>query len=507
MRHKGTVLLGGFAHESNTFTPLPMMADEFWMHQGDFSPLETEDSEYAGALRELRKLSYSARPMIATGATVGGVIERRLLERYMARLSALLDQIGPDENIVGIQWVLHGSSMVDGVKDVQTEILRTLRARFPALPIVVSMDLHSTVTASLLELVDGLTHYQTAPHVDMQETGARASRMLDQLIATYQATERLAIKIPLLLPGEFGQTGLPVVTEIYHHIETFREFSGALDVSLSQGFPWADNPEGTVTLVGIWPQGLLTEAVWKGMQDLAQHIWNGRRRIYQTLTLHKVSDIGTTSTTGVRYTVFCDSGDNPTAGAPEDRIGVLADVLQRGIKDVLFVPIVDAPFVRACTEVPAGQTVTGTLGGKLSGSPSVTVRAQLLRSGRNGRMGAWIVGNINGNVVLVTERRFGVSSPQLLADCGFDLEALPSTIVVKSGYLFEPWKRFFASHKGQEFLLDTTGFTTLALETLPYRTMSDSVFPLTTSPSRAYTIALHTIGRSRASRTTSPLND
>lgn len=506
MRHPGIVLVGGFAHESNTFTPLPMKADEFWMHHGDFSALEAEDNEYSGALRDLQKSGYRTLPLIATGATVGGVIERRLLDRYMAGLLAQLGQIDPKEDIVGIQWVFHGSSRVDGIEDVEAEILRRLRERYPALPIVISMDLHSTVTAALLELVDGLVHYRTAPHVDMQETGSRASRLLDYLITTRHTTERLAIKIPFLLPGEFGQTHSPIMADIYRRMDAFRESSRALDVSLSQGFPWADNPEGTVTLVGIWPQGFLTVAAREGLQDLAREIWAKRHTIYGTLTLYPASAVGTPRA-GARYTVFCDAGDNPTAGAPEDRIDVLRDVLKRSIRNVLFVPIVDTGFVRRCRDVATGHIITATLGGQLSGTASVTVQTEVMRSGRNDRMGDWVVVDIQGNPVLVTERRFGVSSPQLLADCGFDLDTLPSTMVVKSGYLFDAWKRFLASHQGQEVLLDTPGSTTLALETLPYQTMSNAVFPLTALPSEAQMIALRSIGRAPVSRTVSPLKE
>lgn len=479
MSPNNVVLLGGFSHESNTFSPLMMTADEFWMYHRDFTALESDGGEYTGAIPRLIELGYRPFPVIATGATVGGVIEQRLLDRYLAGLVAILEQVDSTP-VVGIQWVLHGSSRVDGVSDVQVKILKTLRDRFPAVPLVVSMDLHSTVTAEMVRLVDGLVHYRTAPHRDVELTGERGADMLNELMRSGLITERVAIKLPFLLPGEFGQTDSAVMKDISQRIETFRNYSGALDVSLSHGFPWADEPNGVVTVVGIWTQNTLTPTLRQQMRHLARMVWQSRHDLYRTVTLHTVdalAGIKKAVRPSVGYTVFCDTGDNPTAGAPEDRIDVLAEVLQRNICGVLFVPIVDANFVHHCLKVPRGTLLTASLGGTLSNTRSMTVPAWVLRTGRNERMGSWTVVNIKGNLVLVTEFRFGVSSPALLVDCGFELDALPKTIVVKSGYLFPPWKSFLRIHQGSELLLATTGSTTLDINTLPYETMPRSYFP------------------------------
>lgn len=479
MNSHNVVLLGGFSHESNTFSPLMMKAEEFWMYANDFTTLESDGGEYAGAISRLKQLGYRPLPVIATGATVGGVIERRLLERYMVGLRTILDQVDATE-VVGIQWVLHGSSKVDGVKDVQAQILRTLRDRFPSAPLVVSMDLHSTITGEMVQLVDGMVHYRTAPHRDVEETGERATNMLDSLITAGLETERLAMKLPLLLPGEFGQTDSPVMKSIAQRMEEFRDSSGALDVSLSQGFPWADDPEGVVTVVGVWAQHTLTPRIHQQMRNVADMVWKSRHELYRTVPLHGVDAIAANKNAAEpseRYTVFCDTGDNPTAGAPEDRVDVLEEVLQQHISDVFFLPIVDAEFVRQCLKVPHGKLLTTSLGGRLSNTRSMTVDASVLRTGHNDRMGSWAQVEINGNLVLVTECRFGVSSPALIEACGLEWDALPKTIVVKSGYLFPQWKTFLRAHEGKELLLRTTGPTTLDIRTLPYKNMPVNYFP------------------------------
>lgn len=502
MAPHNVVLLGGFSHESNTFSPLVMKADEFWMYHNDFTALESNGSEYSGAIRCLKGLGYRPLPVIAAGATVGGVIEQRLFDRYLMGLTSILDQVDSTQ-VVGIQWVLHGSAKVDGVRDVQATILRTLRERFPLVPLVVSMDLHSTITASMVQLVDGLVQYRTAPHRDVEETGERGSHMLNAFITSGLETERVAIKIPLLLPGEFGQTDSEAMKAITERIEAFQSSSRALDVSLSQGFPWADDPHGVVTIVGVWTQNTLNPLRRNQMRQLAQTVWESRQDLYQTVALHPVAAVGRAVIPRVRHMVFCDTGDNPTAGAPEDRVDVLSEVLQQGMTGILFFPIVDANFVNLCLTISPGTLLRASLGGTLSSTPSITVVASVLRTGRNDRMGAWAVVAINGNWVLVTALRFGVSSPQLLADCGFRLDALPAIMVVKSGYLFPQWKTFLRIHQGRELLLGTKGSTTLDVGTVPYRIMPRDTFPLQDGSGKM--LEIYVSGRNNVSYENIPL--
>ncbi len=127
--------------------------------------------------------------------------------------------------------------------------------------------------------------------------------------------------------------------------------------------------------------------------------------------------------------------------------------------------------------------------------------AEIVRTGYHGRMGAWVVVRINGNIAVITEQRFGVSTPQILVDCEFSLDALPPTLVVKSGYLFEPWKVFLEVYHGFELLLSTEGSTSLDLSTFPYHRVPLDIFPLSRSISESWNMVEFDVkGRAPLSR-------
>ena len=71
-----------------------------------------------------------------------------------------------------------------------------------AIPITISVDLHGIMTAKMLTHVDGLCPLHTYPHIDAGDAGARAARLLLQLLDGEVArTKNLRISIPLLCRG------------------------------------------------------------------------------------------------------------------------------------------------------------------------------------------------------------------------------------------------------------------------------------------------------------------
>ena len=59
---------------------------------------------------------------------------------------------------------------------------RSARLAGPAVPIVISLDLHGILTDRMLRQIDGLAIYHTYPHVDFADTGARAASFLLKLL-------------------------------------------------------------------------------------------------------------------------------------------------------------------------------------------------------------------------------------------------------------------------------------------------------------------------------------
>ena len=83
--------------------------------------------------------------------------------------------------IDGIYVSLHGAMGAEGELDPEGHLLAEIRRMAgPAVPIVISLDLHGILTDRMLRQIDGLAIYHTYPHVDFADTGERAASLLLQ---------------------------------------------------------------------------------------------------------------------------------------------------------------------------------------------------------------------------------------------------------------------------------------------------------------------------------------
>ena len=86
--------------------------------------------------------------------------------------------------------------------DPEGALLEAVRAIVgPAVPIVVSLDLHGILTGRRLRAIDGFAVLKTYPHVDFADTGARAARLLLRILAEGLRPAFLRVRIPALVRG------------------------------------------------------------------------------------------------------------------------------------------------------------------------------------------------------------------------------------------------------------------------------------------------------------------
>src|SRR5699024_10397717 len=79
----------------------------------------------------------------------------------------------------GVYLRLHGAMVAQGCDDPEGDIIAAVRELFgPPTPMAVSLDLHTHFTAAMAAGTDLIAGFQTCPHVDYFDTGARAMRLL-----------------------------------------------------------------------------------------------------------------------------------------------------------------------------------------------------------------------------------------------------------------------------------------------------------------------------------------
>src|SRR5918996_3902598 len=183
------VAIGGFQHETNTFAPsgadyAGFEAGGGWpgVQYGEpiFAAVEGANIPAAGAIHTLRALGHTLVGTAWAAASPSAHVTSDAFERIEGELVSRLKSASP---LDAVYLDLHGAMVVETYDDGEGEILRRVREALGSrVPVVASLDLHANVTRAMVERSDALVAYRTYPHVDMADTGARAARLLGEII-------------------------------------------------------------------------------------------------------------------------------------------------------------------------------------------------------------------------------------------------------------------------------------------------------------------------------------
>src|SRR5579872_2358138 len=182
------IAIGGFLHESHSFAAHPTTYRDF-LEPGGFPPLCHGESLVdslratsvpgAGAISVMEAEGATIVPLAWGFANPAGPVQDEAFERIAALNCALLSMALDDGPLEGVYLDLHGAALVDSFPDAEGELLRRVRAIIGAtLPLTISLDPHANLTEAMVNLADVVVPFRTYPHVDMNEAGARAARLL-----------------------------------------------------------------------------------------------------------------------------------------------------------------------------------------------------------------------------------------------------------------------------------------------------------------------------------------
>lgn len=461
------VVAAGILHESNSFSPLPTVFDDFTISRSPerYAP----DPGAADALPPLELL-----PAIVARAQPGGLVQLSAYERLKDLLLAELAAALPCD---GILLDLHGAMEVEQLGDGESDLLRDVRSLAgPGVPIAVSLDLHANLSPAIVRDADIVTAYRTAPHRDERATRRRALRMLAQALSTGRRPTTALVKLPLLLAGEAAVTDVEPARSLYASLDPIARSPGMLDASLLIGCAWTDSAYATVSTLAVAESDPALAQREAGA--LAAAVWERRDQFAYAADTVEVAQAVALAMNAPRGPVYIsDSGDNVTAGAPGDSPVLLAQLLHAGARDALVAGLVDAPAVAACAAAGAGAMLRLALGATLDAAagPAVVAEAVVERlhgvPGTNGAASAVV--RIADVRVIVTSQRQAFTERADIAAAGVD-PAAQRIVVVKLGYLFPD----LAAHAARAVVALSPGATTLRLETLPYRRLPRPIAPL-----------------------------
>ncbi|WP_227357415.1 M81 family metallopeptidase [Haladaptatus salinisoli] len=475
------IAVGTMSHETNTFAAGSTKLEAF-STAIDADLLKTNEvgRSLSGIVDTLEEEAVEIVPTVGASALPSATVKREAFDWVKQRL---LDRL-TSEDVDGVCLDLHGSMFVEGEPDPEGELLSAVRnAVGNDVPITSALDMHATITERMVEQLDGIAGYRTAPHTDVYETGVRAANLL---LAAVRGEASLVMgwkQLPMILAGEKSESEAEPMRTLVDLLRKADRIDGVYDANYFLGFPWADTPHmGCHSLVtgGVSASAVVDETA----AELAQEFWQRRHDFAFTTEAHTPSTaLDEAAKISVRPVVIADTGDIPGAGAGENTTNLLSEILNRtDLGTPLIAIIADADSYDICYEASVGTTISLSLGHVYPDRTPLEVTGTVVKHLKTDAVRTSLISLDGGADVVISDSRTNVHrDPEFVRRLGIDLTTR-DVVVLKSGYLSPAWKDVAAKRL---FAL-TPGETNQRLTQLPYKRIPRPIYPLdndTTWPS------------------------
>ncbi len=319
------VLVGGMHHESNTFNPILTGYKDIRIKRGEeiLSPINNDS--IGGIVSTLQQAHYEVFPTLLARAVPNGEWDKDV---YMELKEDMLCRIRKAGKIDAICLSLHGSMRVHGLGEAEGDLLRDIRAIYPDIPLITSLDMHATITPSMLQYSDGFVGYKCAPHTDTFETGVHAASMIIDILEHGAIPTTSICRIPMMVAGEMSETSVEPMLTLMTTLKELEKRPSVMAASYLLGFPWADTSINSIVALVVTNNN--KELAQEYSKELAQNFWSQRKDFHfynETHSPIRALDVCIEKSTTHAPVVISDSGDNPTAGSSGDVTNFLTLIL------------------------------------------------------------------------------------------------------------------------------------------------------------------------------------
>ena len=381
------IAIGGFQHETNTFSPVcadfaAFESPDAWpgLTRGAalFDAVSDINLPAAGFVREARGLGHDLLPLAWCSAQPSGRVTRDAFERIAAML---LEDLRTAGNLDAVYLDLHGAMVAEHIDDADGELLRRVRAIVGLdVPVVGSLDFHANISPLMAREATALLSYRTYPHIDMAETGARAARLVHDLFGSprpYAILEQVDFLIPLTSQSTLVEPMLSLMAAAKE-----AERPPILSVCLAPGFPAADVADCGPS---VYACGGDAQSVAKAVRGLASEL---RRRegefALELLGVEQaVTEITRSPPPRGRPLILADTQDNPGAGGNADTMSLIKALVESGAQRVLAGVICDPEAAARAHAAGEGAMVDLRVGARIgaTGETPLDARFKVLALG------------------------------------------------------------------------------------------------------------------------------
>lgn len=463
------IAVGGFFHESNTFNPIVTTEKDFVVFEGDAIYSQGESYllakgivDYLGDIED-----YQIVPLNFARAVPNGEIE---LDFYLSLKARFFELLAMEGSIDAFVLALHGSMRVQSIGSAESDLLKSIRGKYPDTPIICGLDMHATITKTMLETAQGLAGFKTAPHLDAWETGRQAARMADAMLREKAELYMAAVHIPALIAGEKAETDVSPMQELMDFTRALEAEPDVCTASVFLGFPWADSAENGVNCVVVCRSNLDTAQTYANQLADAFKA-NLHKFSFSGLALEPREAILQALQDTCQPVFISDSGDNPTAGSTGDNTSMIhllntLPEMAKSSKHILMAGIFDPNACEICKN-HLDKEITLQVGGvfdrvyckpeSLSGCPLRLVESF-------GPFGSDLILFATRHFdLIITSKHIGFTGVEMFKALEIDYLNL-DIIIVKLGYLTEDFKAISAKH----YLALSRGCTDEVLDRLHY---------------------------------------
>lgn len=366
MSHR-RIAIAGFQHETNTFAPMPTAYDDF--AAGGSWPAMTQGSQVIEVFSDLNipiggfiqaADDWELIPVLWAAAEPAGYVATSGFDAVMAMICEGIKNAGP---IDGVYLDLHGAMVVDDYEDGEGEIVRRVRELIgDSIPIAVSLDLHGNVFPQFFELCDVVTIYRTYPHIDMADTGRRASKLLRQRIENGAPLAKAFQQLDYLIAIPSQSTMREPGKKLYASLDAIED-TAVLSADIALGFPPADITHCGASLVCYGTDQAACDRYAKQLHDEMDRL-EGEFVNPMVSAADAVMRAKQVSQAADKPVVICDPQDNPGAGASGDTTGLLRALIAGGAEDAWLGMLWDPEASAIAHEKGIGSTFEVTLGGR-----------------------------------------------------------------------------------------------------------------------------------------------
>jgi microcystin degradation protein MlrC len=361
------IAIARFAHEGNSFSPIPTPIDCFKHDEwqvGDGVPkfYRGTKTEIGGALEWLdRHKEWKPTFLRCAGAPSSGVLAPGVFDTILADITTGLSKRRWDAVFLS----LHGSLNAAEYAHADYELLKRVRDVIGKdTPLAVSFDLHANVSQAEADIPDVLVGYKCHPHTDMIETATKALDIMLRKIKGEVKPVAVIVRADAIIPSLFARTTDGPMAEIKQIAADIEKKYGLLDLTPYQGYAYADSEAAGAS---AWATANGDRALaQKAATELVQEMNKRRPLLFKPLP-SAADGIARGLAAEQAPIAVIDSADHPGAGGIGDTPALLAAlVAAKPTRPAAFCFFHDPDLVARAKVAGIGGRMKVRLGGRLT---------------------------------------------------------------------------------------------------------------------------------------------